>query len=55
MELNKRRLIYINDLLDGLPSSRMLFADDSTLFSTVDDITVVANNLDHIKLKRIVI
>ena len=40
-------LIYINDLPNGLQSNPKLFADDTSLFSTVQDITtstVILNN-----------
>ena len=32
-------MIYINDLPNGLQSNPKLFADDTSLFSTVQDIT----------------
>ena len=32
-------LIYINDLSNGLQSNPKLFADDTSLFSTIQDIT----------------
>ena len=38
-------LIYINDLLDGLKSKCKLFADDTSLFSVVNDINTSASNL----------
>ena len=39
-------LIYINDLPDGLESSVKLFADDTSLFSTVYDPNMSADQLD---------
>ena len=39
-------LIYINDLSDGLQCSPKLFADDTSLFSTVYNITEATNNLN---------
>ena len=45
-------LIYINDLPNGLESSVKLFADDSSLFSTVHDPNMLAGQLDK-KLKKI--
>ena len=49
--LNRRSIqlacIYIiNDLPDGLESSVKLFADDASLFSTVYDPNVLADQLD---------
>ena len=44
-------LIYINDLPNGLESSVKLFADDSSLFSTVNDSNMLAGQLDK-KLKK---
>ena len=44
-------LIYINDLPNGLESSVKLFADDSSLFSTVHDPNMLAGQLDK-KLKK---
>ena len=45
-------LIYINDLPNGLQSNPKLFADDTSLFSTVQDITTgpvsLNNNLTKI-------
>ena len=40
-------LIYINDLSDGLQSNPKLFADDTSLFSTVHDITETRNDLNN--------
>ena len=40
-------LIYINDLSDGLHSNPKLFADDTSLFSTVHDITETTNDLNN--------
>ena len=39
-------LIYINDLPEGLQSSVKLFADDTSLFSTVYDPNMSADQLD---------
>ena len=39
-------LIYINDLSDGLHSNPKLFADDTSLFWTVHDITETTNELN---------
>ena len=44
-------LIYVNDLLTGLSSSSRLFADDTSLFSVVCDVTSVANILNNDLLK----
>ena len=38
--------IYINDLSEGLTANAMLFADDVSLFSVVDNITLSATNLN---------
>ena len=40
-------LIYINDLPNGLQSNPKLFADDTSLFSTVEDITTSTVNLNN--------
>ena len=40
-------LIYINDLPDNLVSNPMLFADDTSLFSTVTDPNVTANQINN--------
>ena len=40
-------LIYINDLEKGVISSVKFFADDTMLFSVVEDPTISANNLNH--------
>ena len=45
-------LIYINDLPDGLESSVKLFADNTSLFSTVYDPNMSADQLDK-DLKKI--
>ena len=45
-------LISINDLSDNLISNPKLFADDTSLFSVVQDITLSAKNLNH-DLKKI--
>ena len=39
-------LIYINDLSDGLTSNPKLFADDTSLFSVVQNINSTANDLN---------
>ena len=38
--------IYMNDLLNGFNSDAKLFADDTSLFSVVHDITAPANLLN---------
>ena len=38
-------LIYINDLSDGLNSNPKLFADETSLFSVIDNIKPKANDL----------
>ena len=40
-------LIYINDLSDGLQCNPKLFADDTSSFSTVYNITEATNNLNN--------
>ena len=45
-------LIYINDLPDNLESSVKLFVDDTSLFSTVYDPNMSADQLDK-DLKKI--
>ena len=40
-------LIYINDLPDNLVSNPKLFADDTSLFSTVTDPNVTANQINN--------
>ena len=45
-------LIYINNLPDGLESSVKLFADDTSLFSTVYDPNMSADQLDK-DLKKV--
>ena len=40
-------LIYINDLPNGLQSNPKLFADDTSLFSTVQDITTSTVTLNN--------
>ena len=40
-------LIYIIDLPDGFHSNPKLFADDTSLFLTVHDITETTNELNH--------
>ena len=39
-------LIYINDLSDNIPSTVKLFADDTSLFSVVNDSNISANKLN---------
>ena len=39
--------IYINDLPDNLVSNSKLFADDTSLFSTVADPNVTANQINN--------
>ena len=47
-------LIYINDLPNGLNSNAKLFADDTSLFSVVHNITDSANqsNSDLSKINK---
>ena len=45
-------LIFISDLSDNLISNPKLFADDTSLFSVVQDITLTAKNLND-DLKKI--
>ena len=45
-------LMFINDLSDNLVLNPNLFADDTSLFSVVQDITLSANNLND-DLKKI--
>ena len=45
-------LIYINDLSDGLKSEFKLFADDTSLFSVVNNINNSASDLNEV-LKKI--
>ena len=44
-------LIYINDLSDGLTSNPKLFADDTSLFSVVQNINSTANDLNSDLIK----
>ena len=44
-------LIYINDLLTGLSSNSRLFADDTSFFLVVRDMTSSANILNNDLLK----
>ena len=44
-------LIYINDLSDGITSNVKLFADDTSIFSTIHDINYSASNLNSDLLK----
>ena len=46
-------LIYVNDLHDGLESSVKLFADNTSLFSTVYDPNMLADQLDKDLKKKI--
>ena len=39
-------LIYMNYLSDGLTSNPKLFADDTSLFSVVQNMILAANNLN---------
>ena len=40
-------LIYINDLSDDLITNVKLFADDTSLFSVVHDVSTSTNNLNY--------
>ena len=40
-------LLYINDLADGLSSNAKLFADDTSLFSIIDNVDTSANELNN--------
>ena len=40
-------LTYINDLSDGLKSECKLFADDTSLFSVVNDINTSASDVNE--------
>ena len=40
-------LIYVNDLPDGLKSECKLFADDTSLFSVVHDISTSASDINN--------
>ena len=40
-------LVYINDLADGLSSNAKLFADDTSLFSVIQDVGTSANELNN--------
>ena len=44
-------LIYINDLPDGLISNAKLFADDTSIFSIINNFTVSCDNLNSDLLK----
>ena len=44
-------LIYINDLPEGLISNAKLFADDTSIFSVINDPTVSCDNLNSDLLK----
>ena len=44
-------LIYVNDLSDGLNSNPKLFADDTSLFSVVQNINSTANDLNSDLIK----
>ena len=39
-------LIYISDLLESLPSTVKFFADNTSLFSVVNNSNILANELD---------
>ena len=39
-------LIYINDLVDNISSEAKLFSDDTSLFTVVYDVDIVANKLN---------
>ena len=46
-------LIFINDLSDNLLSNPKLFADDTFLFSAVQDITLSTKNLNYdLKIRK---
>ena len=40
-------LVYINDLPDGLKSNVRIFADDTSLFSVVNNLHTSANDINH--------
>ena len=40
-------LVYINDLPNNLTSNRKLFANDTSLFSTVVDLNATANQINN--------
>ena len=40
-------LVYINDLADGLSSNAKLFADNTSLFSVINDVGTSANELNN--------
>ena len=40
-------LIYINDLTQNLKCSAKLFADDTSLFTTVQDPNLAASDMNH--------
>ena len=40
-------LIYINDLAKGISSTAKLFADDTSIFSVVNDIHVSADQMNN--------
>ena len=44
-------LIYISDLSDGVTSNQKLFADDTSLFSVVQNINSTANDLNRDLMK----
>ena len=50
-------LTYINDLPNGLQSNPKIFADDTSLFSTVQDITTstVSPNNDLTKISELTV
>ena len=39
--------MYINDLAVGLKCNVKLFADDTSLFTVVEDSTTAANDMNH--------
>ena len=40
-------LVYINDLAVGLKCNVKLFADDTSLFTVVEDSNTAANDMNH--------
>ena len=40
-------LIYVNDLTEKLKCSVKLFADDTSIFTVVQDINLAASHIDH--------
>ena len=39
-------LVYMNDLAEGISLTAKLFADDTSIFSVVNDINVSANQIN---------